>query len=123
MAFPAVRQLVLTLVLASSGCGLLEPKYKGTVGASATGTGILVSNETNYPVKVYSIAEAAFPLWDTGPCIDGTRLMPGETKTFPWPSVYQSSPSPSRYRTMWWRDGVCSFGTEEGPRGAVTVSR
>ena len=123
MAFPSVRQLVLTLVLASSGCGLLEPEYNGTVRASATGAGILVSNETNFSVQVYSIAEAAIPLWDTGPCIDGTRLLAGETRTFPWVSVYQSSPAPSQYRTMWWRDGVCSFGTEEGPRGAVTVAR
>jgi hypothetical protein len=121
--FVPLRGLVLGLVLASTGCGLLRPEYTGTVNAAATTAGILVSNETNFTVQVYSIAVGALPLWDTPQCIGGTTLLPGETKTFAWASVYQSSPSPSEYRIMWWRDGTCSFGTDEGPRGATTVSR
>ncbi len=123
MTISSVRQLVLALALTTSGCALVEPTYSGTVDVSATAEGILVSNETNYTVQVYSLAEAALPLWDTALCIGGTRLLPGETRSFVWASVYQSSPAPSRYRTMWWRDGTCSFGTDDGPRGAMTVSR
>ena len=107
----------------ASGCSLVEPEYSGTVSVTATVEGIRVSNETNYTVQVHSIAEAALPLWDSFPCYPGTRLQAGETRTFAWAALTQSSPSPSRYLTTWWRDGICSTSTDDGPRGGVTVTR
>ena len=123
MKVSLVRLLVLGIALATSGCTLVEPSYKGTVQVTATTNGILVSNETNYAVQVFSIAEAALPLWDTYACFEGTRLLAGETRTFAWADVYQASPSPSRYLVSWWRDGTCSTKRDDGPRGSVTVTR
>jgi hypothetical protein len=118
-----VQHLILGFALMTSGCSLVEPRYSGTVSVTATVEGIRVSNEANYTVQVHSIAEAALPLWDTFPCYPGTVLLSGETRTFPWESLIQASPSPSRYRTMWWRDGICSTSTDDGPRGGATVTR
>ena len=123
MPFRFVRHLVVAFAFLASGCSLLEPTYSGTVSVTATMEGIRVSNETNFTVQVYSIAEAALPLWDTYACYEGTRLRSGETRIFAWASVIQSTPSPSRYVTMWWRDGVCSTNANEGPRGGASVTR
>lgn len=117
------RSLLLGCALITSGCALVEPKYEGTVDVVATAEGIVVTNETNYAVQVHSIAEAALPLWDTYPCFEGTRVLPGERMTFAWASASQSSPAPGRYLVRWWRDGTCSTNTDDGPHGGVTVTR
>lgn len=117
------RSLRLGCALATSGCAIVEPKYKGPVDVVATAEGIVVTNETNYAVQVHSIAEAALPLWDTYPCFEGTRVLPGETTTLAWATESQSYPAPNRYLVRWWRDGTCSTSTDDGPRGGVTVTR
>ena len=86
-------------------------------------TGILVSNQTRVTINTFAIAEDALPLWDPPQCIVGTTILAGETTTLVWASVYQYGASKTRYRLMWWRDKVCSSGTDSELRGVVTVVR
>lgn len=126
MAFPRLQYfaLALALALASLSCGLTEPGQNGAITASATNSGILVSNQANYAVQVYAIAEDALPLWDAVQCIEGTRIEAGAMTTVPWASVHSPAAQTSnRYRVIWWRDGACSFGTDGNSRGVMVVSR
>ena len=123
MAFPSVRAFALSIAVAIVGCGIFAPDATGTVTAAATATGILVSNQTNVRVNTLAIAEDALPLWDPPQCIGGTPIPAGETTTLVWASVYQYGAPKTRYRLMWWRDKVCSSGTDSELRGVVTVVR
>ena len=82
----SVSRLLLSLALTTSGCVLVEPRYHGAVDVPASANGIVVSNAANYTVQVVSIAKAALPLRGTYPCHEGTRVLAGETNTFPWAS-------------------------------------
>ena len=118
-----VRGLLLSFALTISGCALVEPRYRGSVDVSATTGGIIVSNQANYTVQFNSIPESNIPLWDSYPCYQGERVLPGETKTFPWPAEWHPTPPPTRYAVMWWRDGTCSTNADEGPRGGAVLTR
>lgn len=114
---------VLGLVMLPTACRDATGLENGSISAVPTEAGILVSNHENFSVQVYSIAEDELPLWDTVQCIQGSKVPAGEARTFSWAQIYGYAPARSRYRTMWWREGACSFGSDGNPRGRLLVTR
>jgi hypothetical protein len=114
---------VLVLGMSLTSCHSVTGLENATVSAVAAAAGILVSNQTTFSVQEYSIAGDALPLWDTAQCFEGWKVRAGEARTFAWPQIYLSTPARTRYVTMWWRDGACSFESDGDPRGRLLVSR
>lgn len=114
---------VLTVALMSAGCGITGPDRTGNVTATATDAGVRVANESGNTIQFITVSEAILPLWDPAPCFDGTKVLAGETRTFAWPAAYQNDPSGTKYRFIWWRDTACAFGTDNEPRGGMTIVR
>ena len=114
---------VLTIALMSAGCGITGPDYSSEVTATATDAGVRVANQSSNPIQFIIVSEAILPLWDPAPCISGTKVLAGETRTVAWSAEYQNDPSGTRYRFMWWSDSAFSFGTDGEPRGRMTIVR
>ena len=123
MTYSLVRRLPVSFALTIAGCSLVEPRYRGSVDVSATTDGIIVTNQATYAVQFHSIPESYLSLWDSYPCYRGERVLPGETRAFPWPAEFRPTPAPTRYQVTWWRDGTCSTNADEGPRGGAVLTR
>ena len=107
----------------SAGCRITGPDRVGSVTATASNAGVRVDNASGNTIQFITVSEAILPLWDPAPCFNGTKVLAGETRTFAWPAANQNDPAGTKYRFMWWRDTACAFGTDDEPRGAMTIVR